>query len=307
MSLEKFKKLPTQEIKSDYLRNILENNDARTQELWRLLEVTERYVDDNFWKKDPLDTNNSNFSSKLWEMVIIDYFLRRGANVVPTAQRKNTKQGNPDLEIILGDNRKLFVECATATKGESPEDFYEDGYSGSYSEFLRPKLVRLSNSIDFKNKKLKGYLKNEVVRSNDIVIFAINSVGYTDTSASATLNKFLYQQGDMTLTMDRNTGKFIDSYFQHDPNFLKFNKENDSTELQNGFFVNNNDRPQNLIGVLYTGFFPLGTQPASSFYVGFDNQYTEYANLIGSFFSDYNYIQKIDSSGVELKEIRSKN
>ncbi len=67
------------EIREDEIESICFKNVKNYQEWWfnlkDLYQKTNDYLDSNFWKKDPIYKSDKNFKSKLWEMIMINYFL----------------------------------------------------------------------------------------------------------------------------------------------------------------------------------------------------------------------------------------
>lgn len=289
--------IPEKEIQSRAFKNIIKNIHFNSQVI-RLFKKTREYLDSDFWQKDPIYLSDHNFQSRLWEMIMINYFLDRKADVVKTKDKKNVKNGNPDIQIRLTDEICLWVECVIATKGENPNDNFYDtftkidltmkgynikSYGLNVEDYNRSKIIRLSQSVDDKIKTIKKWADKKIILEKDLCIISVNST-FWDTFELENLERILHGKAEEVLTYNTLKQEFINSRFQTRYNINKVKVDNSQTTIPTQLFLETSVKPENLVGVLYSGYPGVNSINRKSFNIGFDNLSSYYKNLIESLF-----------------------
>jgi hypothetical protein len=294
-SYTKLEDINIKDVKSIALKSMLNNPLCLNyiDQINNLIQNTIDYVDSNFWSKDPIYNSDNNYYSKLWEMIMINYFLKKGAKVVKTKDKNlGRKNGSPDIKIELEDGRVLWVECVVASIGDIPiEKFYQGNYGGDLEEYNKAKIIRLSNSIDEKNKKLNKYLDNCIISNQDLFLVAINTCEYQDTHENYNLGRVLYGKAEEVLTFDIIKREYTDSHFKGRYGVNKKKANNSQTILKTDLFLNTSTKLDNLIGILYSGFNGIASINRDSFTVGFDNNFKQYEKYIENLFDRYYYLE----------------
>ena len=275
------------EIESNCFRNIKNRQDWWVS--FRDLYIkTKDYLDDDFWKKDPIHKSDKNFKSKLWEMIVINYFIEKDSKIIKTTNK--IKKGGPDIQIQIKSGRYLCVECVVATRGNNPnEKFYENQhYNGTVEEYNRSKIVRLCNSIEEKYDKLQKYYQNNIVAKNDLYIIAVNSDFGVDTFELDNLERLLYGKADMVteLNVENKTRK---DYFNQKLTVNKITKKGEFVDLNNGIFLNS--AYENLTGVLYSGFPNINSMERSCFSMGFNKNFSKIQSEVEQYFCSYSFLE----------------
>lgn len=130
------------------------------EDLWSQYQ---EYADRNFLK----EARESYFSQRMWEMYLACVLLEKGIPLVPKKER------GPDIQIEK-DGKSVWIEAVVPRSGEGRDAVPELVYDvvSDYPE--EQILLRVTNSLYEKLKAYKKWQKNNIVKSDDNCIIAIN-------------------------------------------------------------------------------------------------------------------------------------
>ncbi len=235
------RKLLDQSIYSSNKRYLALRDDTRFQdkknfveELW---EKFHPYADPSFHLKIA-----KSFDQHFWEMYLGCVLLNLNFELI--SQKRDE---GPDLQVKV-DNRDLWIEATIATMGtgnDAVPELRENEISEVPEENI---LLRLTNSIAEKNKKLQTYFSKGIVKQNDLFIVGINGVQITRFLEAEIpyIVKAVLGVGNYFSQIDINTLKTVnDGYQKRDV----IKKKNNSPVFTNTFL--SGDFPE-ISGVIYS-------------------------------------------------------
>ena len=197
---------------------------------------------------------------RFFEMYLGNQILELGFSLLP----RNTKMG-PDLHFMFG-NMHVWIE-ATAPDEGTGEDAVPDIFSyPSIEPFPDDKIIlRFTNAISEKNKRLAEYVKKEIVDLDDAYIIAINggSIGMEkyDAAPIPAIVKAVYPVGEHTVTIDTQKLVKVNEHYKYRNEVIKKNQSPVSTRV----FLDPNY--SGISGVLYSdaALWDLPKQTGSEF------------------------------------------
>jgi type I restriction enzyme S subunit len=239
----------------DYL--VIRDNPRFTEVKKSLNEMWPRYknwADTNFQKE--LSTN---FQQRFWEMYLGNTLLENGFKLL-----KREIQEGPDFHILKS-GKDIWFEAVVPNSGMADDavpPIEEFNFDTPISE--EKIVLRFTNAIMEKYKKLLVYTSKGIIKNGDIFIIAINGRGIqlnmTEDPIPLIL-KAIYPVGDPIVNIDLLSNEKISENFE-----LRFGiKKSSGTPIPTDTFLN--DKFSGISGLLYSNviFFELHNTPGSEF------------------------------------------
>jgi len=247
------------------VKNIFDSNILSTDKNYLALRDNPKFSEyrnycENLWKRFapyadpdfPLEFSKQ-LQPRFWELYLGCSLLDLGFSIIPKSSSKG-----PDFHIVL-DGRNIWIEAIAPNNGEGPDavpDIYE--HSG-FDPMPEDKIIlRFTNAITEKKKKLDAYIRSGIVSSNDIFVIALNGGGINMLMFDGpmpTVIKSVYPVGDEVVTVDVVSRKVISDKYKLRFEIIKDSRKAVSTRA----FIN----PEyiNITGILYSNV-SLGTLPS---------------------------------------------
>lgn len=168
----------------------------------QMYKEVHKYIPDSHFENQVQE----NFHGAYWQLYITWVFHKYGPSklIIP---------GSDGPDIVLEDGTIIEAVSVTPGKGENrPETLWEDmkNVGGGIVKDPNPKIVlRISNAIDEKKKKYRGWVKKGIVKADQPFIIAINA-GMVSPDVLPHANEFsygaktVYAMGSLYLAMPRD-------------------------------------------------------------------------------------------------------
>ena len=176
---------------------------AHCEDLWS--DFSE-YADRHFLDEFPV-----NFHQRWFEMYLTVSLIRAGLAV-------ESQNSGPDVFLTIGE-RRVWIEAVCVTEGQvgKPDSVppLELGKAGDVA--IKQYVTRIRNSLDEKAKKFETYLEKGLVGHDDVLVIAVNGgqIPFLSADLSVCMMRSLYGVGDIILSLNRHTGRIVDSDRQH--------------------------------------------------------------------------------------------
>ena len=169
------------------------------------------------------------FHPRFWEMYLACTLIESGFDLIP----RKCAYG-PDIHFIY--HKKNFWIEATAPDAGSGVDAVP-GNSRNSNGFRVPEeqiILRLTNSINKKNRKYKEYLASGLISGEDVFIIAINGsdipyIGSDFEDEPPFIAKSVLPIGDLTASIDFKIMKPVDTFYSYRGHIEKRSGANVST------------------------------------------------------------------------------
>lgn len=188
------------------------------EDLWRDFKD---YADHPFLSGFPL-----NLHQWWFEMYLTVALIRAGYDV----QCPRPNGGGPDI-LLTVDKRRIWIEatCASAGEAELPNSVpvppipKPDEPPVVTERPTNNMILRITNSLDVKQKKFKKWIEKGIVEPTDVTVIAINVHGIPGAWADMTelMRRALYGRGDIQLRIDPEANAIIDQWHTHQPTITK--------------------------------------------------------------------------------------
>jgi hypothetical protein len=184
---------------------------ANCESLWRDFEP---YASAHFLAQFPY-----HFHQRWFEMYLAVALLRAGLDI------SCPEKGAPDVRVQHRDGRVLWLEATAPTGGDkSNKDRVEhparpDAGAAAFYAPTKRVILRVSGALHTKAGGLRTYRAKGVIRPEDQAVVAINVRDIPfglDTFESCALGA-VYGVGSQFVTIDGDSGKAVDSGYQHRP------------------------------------------------------------------------------------------
>lgn len=184
------------------------------EDLWRDYE---EFADDNFESSFPVQLHE-----RWFEMYLTVTLLRAGHNV----SCPKFKTGGPDILLTMDNRKRVWIEATCATPGRPgepdsvPEPRFVNIAAGEKpvvtSRPTEQMVLRLRSALSAKESKFRKYLEAGTVEAADVLAVAINvhAVYWAFADMDELMKRALYGQGNIVLTVSRETRKIVDSHHE---------------------------------------------------------------------------------------------
>jgi len=202
--------------------NLREPASKVEREMHRRLEamwaVYEPYADPDFregFARDP--------DGRFWEMYIGYTLIEEGRTLLPAAKRQRGG-GQPDLCVIDGE-RRIWIEAIAPDVGTAgpdqvrgPNPINEGG--SLVLKPVRQAQLRITSAFWTKSQKVKSYLQQGVIGTEDVRLIAIGAARfgiYAPEEPFPLVMSSLFPVGPEFVTIDREHGNVLDRGFYFSP------------------------------------------------------------------------------------------
>jgi hypothetical protein len=217
------KKLFNSSIQSENRTYLLIRDDSRfvsekdfIEEGWRNLS---KYLDPNFETKIA-----EKFHEHFWELYLGLTLQNLNFELVPKEKQTKKRQEGPDFCVILG-GKNLWIEATIADIGTKVDKVPEPIYGQVNKVPEEQILLRLTNSISYKNQKLQKFLSKGIIRNDDLFVIGINSFLVTKLSDTEIpyIVKSVFGYGKDVATISLKTLGIINRFYEDRQYVIKKN------------------------------------------------------------------------------------
>lgn len=211
------------------------------EELW---SVFKNYAPKDF--KQKMIESTDTFKQRWWEMYLTVKLIQKGFYV-----ETNHKDCGPDIKIVH-EGITYWIEAVVSMRGDKSE-FVVPKFEVKEELTVEPMprdliLLRIANSLSYKNLKFQKYKEKNIVNDGDKLIIAINTFGLGQYGSlmdfpQLAIDTILYNEGNLVINL--KTGE------KHIKDKNGINKG--SNVIDTNFFDNN----EIIDGVIYSHDEPL--------------------------------------------------
>ena len=205
-----------------------------------------KYVRDNAWLKDYKDyilktwgwyqtTCSDNlllfrngfiqqFNARVWEMFLAFSFHQDGYELLESGSE------GPDFKIKLRNGKTMWIEAVTSTTGVglNRAQHRNEGLDGQVRTInYTPVILRVLSSLEDKKKKIKKYIKKNIIKKDDIVVIAVNAGDLADACTGAPpsiIERAVLSAGEVSINITVSLdGSEIPEELKTPTPYIKFN------------------------------------------------------------------------------------
>lgn len=167
------------------------------------------------------------YAQRMGELLLADMLWGDGFTL-------ESKDEGPDF-FATKDGKSVWIELLTPEPTGFPQSYLEKSCSGQVTAVPFTAInLRWTSAVAEKTRKLRGYLENGVVRTDEPYIIAVNSrllnpysvTGLYGISGKPVAVEVLFSLGPIQFQIDRTTGDIVDRFHQHRPFLEKPGTEN---------------------------------------------------------------------------------
>lgn len=201
------------------VRDLTHHEDAR-QFIYYLWKRYELFADPHFRE----DAKN-HFLERFWEMYLAVTFIERGFRL------QRVGHEGPEFYIEQA-SKRIWVEAVAPGPGVGPDRVLESKTGVAYHVPTEKILLRFTSALAEKRNKYEEALQKGIISPGDGYLLAINSRAIPHAPFGNTLPYFVQAClpfGPYAVSMDRNTGDIVESFYQHRDAVSKLSGANVST------------------------------------------------------------------------------
>ena len=190
---------------------------AFTESLWPHYK---HLADDHF-----LADARNHFLQRFWEMYLACTLIDRGFEL--------HRHGGEGPEFFFNDGAKrVWVEAIAPTAGTGADKVPATVPGECFTTPVDKIVLRFTSALHDKRKKVEIAMAKSIVKRDDAVLLALNSRAIPHAPYGAEMPyivKAMLPFGALTIGIDRQTRKAVETYHQYRPELLKSNQSPVST------------------------------------------------------------------------------
>lgn len=167
----------------------------------------------------------NHFLERFWEMYLAVTLLEHGCDL-----HRHGNEG-PEFFVVV-ENRRIWFEAVSPGPGTGPDQVQEFPLGTAGYVPTEKILLRYTNALDEKRKRFAAATAKGIVSPDDLYILAINARGIPHARYGGKLPFYIQAFlpiGPFSMTIDKETLKVTDSFYQYRPEVSKLSGSSVST------------------------------------------------------------------------------